>query len=156
MAVHFCFGRPMDHLVTLVGCAADQSPTSWTIDRHAVADDLAVFYLTQPLSAVVAWGIVAGVPALESEGEWADHHMVAVGGIHLLPRPVSRESLVTRVPEWGFLRAPRRELRVPDEHAGGLLAALGIVAGVGGLPVAQVVTSNQSLQLTRPQSGPGS
>lgn len=147
MAVHFCFGNPKEHLLELATLASDQSQTTWTIDRHATAGDLAVFYMTQPLSAVVAWGIVAGEPALETEGDWSGHHMAAIGGVYLLPRPVPRAALAARVPQWGFLRAPRRELRVPDEFAGSLLAGLGIAVGMGGTPVAQLAGPNQALLL---------
>jgi hypothetical protein len=126
VAVHFCFGRPHPHLVELAGYAASRQPLRWTIDRRATDGDVAVFYLTLPLSAVVAWGTVSGEPALETGGEWEGFHMTDVLDVQLLPRPVLRETLAARVPDWGFLRSPRREIRVPDEFGARVLMALGI------------------------------
>jgi hypothetical protein len=47
-----------------------------------------------------------------------------VGDITMLPSHVRLRDAQAAVPEWGYLRQPRRNITVPQEHQAGFVAAL--------------------------------
>ena len=57
-----------------------------------------------------------------------DHFMFRIGRITMLPRHVSLAELREVLPEWGYLRLPRRSIRVPEAIQGRLAQLMGIEA----------------------------
>jgi hypothetical protein len=126
VVAHVCFGDPDAHLAALQELARTQEVDWWTINRHASGGDIALFYITRPVSAFVAWGVVTSQPLLRTEEPWKGYYAAEVSDVRMLPRPISRVELCERLPQWRFMKFPRRSIRVPDEHFERLMALLGI------------------------------
>lgn len=132
-----------------------RTSTRWTIPEAARPGDRCLVYHKSPLSAFVASADVVGEPKLERHGYWRGHYMAPIGSVRLLPRSVPLSELRRAFPEWGWLRAPRRAVRVPDALAsrlaryvgdrGGRLRAAAEVSAIEGL-------TTETVRFTRSRS----
>lgn len=126
VVAHVFFGDPDPHVAELEERARTQEVDWWTINRHASGGDISLFYITRPMSAFVAWGVVTSQPLLRTEEPWEGHYAAYVSQVRMLPRPITRAELCERLPQWRYLNAPRQSIRVPDEFFERLMALLGI------------------------------
>ncbi|CAK8715527.1 hypothetical protein KKHLCK_04630 [Candidatus Electrothrix laxa] len=112
---HICFGSPEPHMSQLLVLAEDNDKTTWTINRHARKNDRILFYLTSPVSSFVATGKVTTDAWLEQNEEdaWHDHYMADAEEVSMLTQTLSLKNLRKKIPEWKFLKAPRRSIVVP-------------------------------------------
>ena len=101
--VHVCFGEPSIHLSELMQLAENRTADYWTTNSQAKKSDRALFYMTAPLSAFVAWGDIQTDASLEAgqRYNWSGHYMSKIGNVKILPRPVPLKELRNRLPEWG-------------------------------------------------------
>ena len=121
--IHICFGRTDEHLEELRDGSRDEY-SWWTINGKADPGDLAVFYMIAPMSQFVATGTVAQKPYVENSGEFAGMYRADMVGIEMLPQFVHLREAKTRFPDWGYLRAPRRSIAVPEEFSSRFLKFL--------------------------------
>jgi hypothetical protein len=101
------YGSTPDHLQSLVRRAATKTKDTWTVHPDARPDDTVLFYLTKPVGAFVASGIVIKRSRELWEGpDGAKHATAWVREINLLPSPVTREEAKTKFPGLKWLRVP--------------------------------------------------
>lgn len=131
MTTHVTHGRLSDGaLEELERHARSGRGTSWTIPSRARPGDTAVFYILEPLGSFVATGLVRSPPKLQPPGRpWAGHHMALIRDIRMLAIFRHRRAVAAAVPDWRWLRAPRREATVPVDQEPAFLAALGAPPG---------------------------
>lgn len=114
---YVCFGDPHLHYPSLVRAAKrGQSVGHWTINPKAERNDRALFYMTGPMSSFVAWGTVRTKASLAAgeRFDWPGKAMSVIGSIELFPDAVPLGGLRQCMPEWGFLRFPKKSIAVPE------------------------------------------
>jgi hypothetical protein len=126
VAAHVCFGDLEPQMAMLEELAATQAMDWWTINRHARAGDIALFYLMRPVCSFVAWGVVASEAVRQTQGKWKGHWVANVSQVRMLARPVSLVELRQRLPQWRYLIYPRQSVCVPPRYVVQLLTLLGI------------------------------
>jgi hypothetical protein len=86
--------------------------------KHGFASDI---------FSMVAQGRVQSVPKREdSNSEWFGHITSDIGNLAMLPRPLHIRELRPALPDWGWLKSPRRSTRIPDRLVPRLLEMAGI------------------------------
>lgn len=119
MAFYVCLGAPTDQLEYFDTLPKGGDSTSWTINSRAAVGDEVLFYLSAPVSSLVARGTVASPPEREEDpnSDWPGHYLADVAEVRPLPRRVHIRELRAEFPEWGWLRSPIRSSPVPDSVA---------------------------------------
>lgn len=114
--LYICFGTPEDHLDPLTECADNGEIADWTINSKAKRNDRVLFYLKNPLSSLVASGVVLTDPEKNTKpyDNWYGYYIADIGSIEMLPHPIHISELRSKFPEWEWLKQPRRSTRVPD------------------------------------------
>lgn len=117
MSTYTALGTVDEQLEYLEDLAAKGGSTRWTINRNAEVGDELLIYLTAPISAFVARGIVSSVPSIDEDlnGDWQEHYMSEIEDVSLVPERVHIKILRARFPEWRWLISPIPSTRVPDE-----------------------------------------
>jgi hypothetical protein len=124
-SVHVCFGDPDVDLDTLRAASTDGRTESWTINDKSIPGDRAVFYMVAPLSSFVATGTVASVPTLNHGNKnWPGLYRADIDDIKMLSSPVHLHVARKALPDWGWLRAPRRSISVPSKVVAMFLSLL--------------------------------
>lgn len=124
---HISFGTPEPHLRSLQTAASRGQGQFWTINAKARPGDRVVFYLRAPLSSFVGTGTVASSPEFQGSpgDDWYGYHMADIKTIRMLPRKVPLAVVRGALPEWGWLKRPRRSTVVPPDVARRFLKLLG-------------------------------
>jgi hypothetical protein len=119
-------GTPELHLKDLQKAADHGSVKFWTVNSKARPRDRVIFYLLAPLSSFVATGTVASPPEFQDKrgDDWYGHYMADIKDIRMLARSFPLTVARTALPEWGWLKYPRRSTRVPSDVAPRLLKLL--------------------------------
>src|SRR5213594_3226754 len=89
--IHFCLGTPQPHLEILREIATTRSGLAdWTINTKAQPGDLALFYLKNPISAIVAYGFVRTHPTKETDRQspWFGYYLSDIQNVRMLSREV--------------------------------------------------------------------
>lgn len=118
MPLVICQGND-SHLEDLILLSKRGNFDYWTIVSTAAPGDEAIVYLTAPRSSFVATARVAGWPSRELGRKygWPGHFMARVERVRLFARPVTLEEARRAIPDWGWLRQPRKSCVVPVVHA---------------------------------------
>jgi hypothetical protein len=97
---------------------AAQGETNWTVSRHAHIGDWVLLYVTAPISAIVAWAIVATEPehVADPSSPWHNSYMADMHSLTMLAEPIKRGHWLTYFPEWRYWKQPRNSVRVPKEY----------------------------------------
>lgn len=123
-------GTPADHLDRLEAMAATDEGTNWTVNSQAVVGDQVLFYLSAPLSALVARGTVTSPPKRRNNprARWYGHYMADIDAITLLPRRIPVRELKAEFPQWRWLLSPIKSSRIPEDIVAPLEALIANVA----------------------------
>jgi hypothetical protein len=114
---YIAFGTPQHHAAEILLAAAQQGSTVyWTVKPTAERGDAVVFYMTAPVMAFVAYGTVLG----PSDQTWQGKACKDVGGIRLLPVPVSLARAKAAL-KAAWLNAPQGFSRRPPVDVARLL-----------------------------------
>lgn len=124
MNVHVLFGGSEDREL-LPELAVSGRKALWTLTKEAKAGDTVVFYIKSPLASFVATGrVVDGRRKSGDKYDFPGQPMGDVDSVELLPSPVRRRDAALAVPDWAYLRQPHKNITVPTQHTGTILAAL--------------------------------
>jgi len=123
-AYQVCFGFYPVHFNQLRDWSRRRLTDDWTVNSSAKSGDVALFYMQRPFTAIVATGTFAGPARQVSQGPWRGLYMAPVGKIKMLPCPIQRKDLMLELPEWGWLRYPRRSTTVPTKYSKAIRALL--------------------------------
>jgi hypothetical protein len=101
-------------------CLVTDADVVWTSHKAANPDDVVFFYITAPVSAIVASGIVEGDYWLNEdiESRWEGKLMNEISILRGIdsPKPhVSMRRLREIFPEWNWLRYPRQNTQIPAD-----------------------------------------
>lgn len=114
---HTCIGTPRLHLEDLKLDIRDHGTTVWTINKDAKRGERVIFYMTSPVSAFVAVGVLVTDAWQEPKGsEWEGFWMAEIGELRLLAAPVTRKELLRRVPRWRYMYSPIMSQVVREQH----------------------------------------
>lgn len=118
---HICLGTPEYHLQDLER-DAESGKTDWTINSKAKKNDYALFYMTAPVSSIVARGIVItdAERNIDPNDYWYGHFECHISDLELLANPVPLAEIRRKIPEWGYWKTPIKSTRVPDNLVGKL------------------------------------
>ncbi len=124
MSTFTALGNETDgHGTQLRECVA-KTMDGWTINRNARPGDQVLFYLIAPQSSFVATGTVRSQPRLITSGRWKDSYWTDIDINTMIEPEVSRQTILTRFPSWGWMRMLIRSSRVPPEIEADLLKLL--------------------------------
>ena len=114
-------------LERLCDLAREQETIFWTVNPKVLPDDRIIFYLHSPISAFVAIGRVRTEPELDHGlTRWHGKYMADVTIEKMIEPPLGRIAAMKRLPDWGWLKTPRANVRVPDAVEDRLMAALSV------------------------------
>lgn len=114
---HTCIGTPRLHLEDLKLDIRDHGTTVWTINKDAKRGERVIFYMTSPISAFVAVGVLVTDAWQEPKGsEWEGFWMAEIGELRLLAAPVTRKELLRRVPRWRYMYSPIMSQVVREQY----------------------------------------
>lgn len=91
----------------------------WTAHKNMKPGDRAFFYITAPVSAIVAAGTVFYEPWTNENlnSRWSNYPMTEIGDLVHLPE--AKRLRIGRLrklfPDWNWLRYPRANARIPDD-----------------------------------------
>jgi hypothetical protein len=104
------------HEVLIEDAAAGE--TNWTVSKHCRPGDRILLYICAPVSAIVAVGILASQPeeVTVPSSIWFGHWLADITELRMLDQPLSRQTLLSEFPIWGYWRQPRNSVRVPEEY----------------------------------------
>lgn len=107
-----CLGAPY-HLPDL----QKKEPVAWTVKNSCRIGDLAVFYLTAPISAVVGYGVIISEPYYESQSEWQDKYFAEIDRIQIYSEQnfISIKYIRQLFPEWRYWLQPRQSVIAPED-----------------------------------------
>jgi predicted HNH restriction endonuclease len=125
MSTYIVLGSPDDQYDALTELARRGDNTTWTINRNAKVGDDVLFYLTAPVSSLVARGQVLSAPEIDPNSGWENHHMSDIGDFSLFTERVHISTLKEQFPEWRWLLSPIKSAQVPDDAVAALRALLG-------------------------------
>lgn len=115
--LHTCIGTPRLHLEDLKLDIRDHGTTVWTINKDAKRGERVIIYMTSPVSAFVAVGVLVTDAWPEPQGsEWEGFWMAEVGELSWLPVPATRGELLSRIPAWRYMYSPIRSQVVDPRH----------------------------------------
>jgi hypothetical protein len=112
--VHICNGDPtLGHFDLLKDAAANATEEFdwWNITMAAKPGELAIFYMTAPMSAFVAVGVLgrkvdaAEVPP-EKRTKWFGPNCFWMSECKMLPRAVTLDEAKRKFPKWSYLNRP--------------------------------------------------
>ena len=120
--IYICQGRPK-HLKQLEEAAEKGGRYRglrydwWPIKKSARPGNTVIFYLTSPISAFVASGIVDSevISCPDETSEYRGRPCAWISDIRMLPNPVALQDAARRIPEWKFLQMPQAKAEVPSE-----------------------------------------
>jgi hypothetical protein len=101
----------------LESMAAKGRTAFWHAPRLTAAGDELLFYVEEPVSAIVATGKAVSATRKTSK-KW---HEVKVGGVRLLDMPITLPELRNMFPDWGWLRSVNMFAYVNSERSRALL-----------------------------------
>jgi hypothetical protein len=113
--IHICIGDPqLNHLKRIEQAAQSGKKEFdwWNITKRARPGDMVIFYLTSPVSAFVATGVVERKVGDNDENEVAaEQHFYGrncfwISKAAMLPRRVSLNEAKAQFPEWPYLKRP--------------------------------------------------
>lgn len=106
-----CLGAPY-HLKNL----NKKLPVAWTVKNNVTCGDLAVFYLTAPISAIVGYGVIISEPWYESQSDWQDKFFAEIDQIEtFLEHNFIRIKYIRQLfPEWRYWLQPRQSVLTPE------------------------------------------
>jgi EVE domain len=113
---HICIGTPPGHLEDLREDSV-AGETIWTINSEARAGDHVLFYMTMPVGALVARGVVLRDARRETDPEspWRNYFMADIGSLEMFDRPITRATIMGRIPAWKYWSQPQRSSRVKEQ-----------------------------------------
>lgn len=99
-AVHILQGIPERYELLIRRTARGRGRLTWTVPSRAQAGDIAVFYLSSPVSAFVAYGTINEDAWRESNPRdpWFGRYFAEVREVRPLPRDVSLAEMRARFP----------------------------------------------------------
>lgn len=110
--IYTCLGNPhhLDDLYLLL-------PVVWTISKNAEIGDIAIFYLTAPISAIVGFGTVMEKPWYNQFSEWREKYFADIAEIIMFDqdRFITNRQMRLLFPEWRYIRQPRVSVAAPSE-----------------------------------------
>lgn len=108
-------GSPLNGELLLEADLPNGAETCWTLHKTATAGDRILFYITAPVSGIVAVGTMRGESQYQSNptADWYKHYLGAVEDLHLT-RIVPMRSLRAVFPEWNALKYFRQNAPVPE------------------------------------------
>ncbi len=118
-AVHILQGLPQDYERLLRRTAGRGGGlSSWTVPKAARTGDVAVFYLSAPVSAFIVRGSIASNAWRESNrrDSWYGRYFASVDRLESLPRDVGLAEVRRRYPNWAYLRSAQGTVTVPPTH----------------------------------------
>jgi len=124
MATYVTHGgdHQLEHLSAL---ALEKGTVRWTVSRRVAPGDNVIFYLHSPISGFVAVGRVQTEPKLNHGlARWHGKYMADVTVGRMIEPPLSRTDAMKQLQDWGWLKTPRSDVRVPDAVENRLMAAL--------------------------------
>ena len=119
---HICIGDPeRDHLKVLEKAATlgTREFDWWNINKWARPGDMAIFYMTKPSSAFVAFGTVgrrADDVSASDRSQWYGRHCFWINDAKMLPRFVTLDETKAEFPAWSYLKHPV-VTTIPGERA---------------------------------------
>jgi hypothetical protein len=143
-----------EHVDELRAMAASGRPDLWTLDPRARAGDRIVFYIQRPISGFVALGsVVHGRLIAGSRYGWPGRKMSDVIVDAMVERPLTlaaaRQLFGKR---WGWLKTPRRTVRVPANIEARFVTAVlrgGSSNGTASAALAEEVAATEGEQSER-------
>jgi hypothetical protein len=68
--------------------------------------------------AIVAEGEASTDAELDDDPSsmWFNHYLVDIHNLRMLDKPITRATLMSEIPDWGWPRQPRAFARVPKQH----------------------------------------
>ncbi len=90
--------------------ASTNEPTWWSCSKRTKKGDSLFFYAMKPTSAIVATAIASS--NAKANKRW--HYVAGIEHVKLLGRPLTREELLDKIPEWGWPQQPRKST-YPEE-----------------------------------------
>lgn len=126
MNLYTCIGNKQ-HLTSLFpGNSID-----WTMHKDAKIGDYAVFYLTAPISAVVAFGKITGDAYFNIYSEWQDKYFAEVKIEIRLDETqfITNRELRNLFSEWKYIAQPRRSVLIAPDIASPLVELIRERAG---------------------------
>lgn len=97
---------------------AVRGDTTWTINMLAKKGDVVLFYITAPVSAIVATGVAVNDAkrSADPESDWNGFFMCDIIELELLERPLTRETIRREIPSYGYMYSPIKSSRIPERH----------------------------------------
>lgn len=107
-----CLGSPF-HLSVL----NEKKRVAWTVKNSCSKGNLAVFYLTTPISAIVGYGQIISEPWFESQSFWQDKYFAEIDKIVMFKKEkfIQIKTLRNLFPEWRYWLQPRQSVFVPEQ-----------------------------------------
>lgn len=110
-------GNPDDGEVLMFECLPENF-TCWTTHKEAKIGDVVYFYITAPISGIVAKGVVNSEPELNdiANHRWAGYYFSDISELTPVKEfPIAISQIRRLFPDWAYWRYPRRNTRIPDE-----------------------------------------
>lgn len=106
-------GNPEDGNILLSECLPDNF-TCWTTHKEAKVGDVVYFYITAPVSGIVAKGIIASEPELnyDLESRWYGYHFSDINKLQRI-KDIPIRDIRRFFPDWAYWRYPRRNSLIP-------------------------------------------